>query len=101
VPKETLIVKVVMDSDEDIIDEEIKIKTCDAHKTNEKNRKDAINTDQSVQIKLPSAASKDFESKRKSCQDEEMPYIQANKVKGVAIYGTGTDLYEEKVLNSI
>ena len=30
-----------------------------------------------------------------------MPHIQANKVKGVAKDGTGTDSYKEEELNSI
>ena len=81
VSTETPVVEAVMDSDGDTIDEEIEMKTCDTHKNSGMNREDAINTDQSIQIKHQSAASKDIESKGKSCQDEEMPHIQANKGK--------------------
>jgi len=99
VPKKTPVAEAILDYDGDTIDEEIEMETCDTHKTNGKNRKDVINTDQSVQIKHPSAASKEIESKGKPYQDEEMPRTQANKGKGVAIDDTGIDSYEEKELN--
>ena len=77
-----------MNSDRDKIDEEIEMEICDTHKTSGKNREDTTNTYQSVQIKHISVASKNIKSKGKSCQDEEMPHIQANRGKGVAMDDT-------------
>ena len=60
-------------------DEKTEMETRDTHKTSRKNKKDATNIDQLVHIKHPSVALKDIKLKGKSCQDEKMPHIQANK----------------------